>query len=106
MTFFLRRAGSSVLSRKSVPYLDRSYPDKRRILREYSIKDELRDFVSTILNKSIIYTDKDFCSIKPLSSDYSQDIKDKYQEFFEVIYNRFGFGDSISSLEYDEGFLD
>ena len=41
--FFSKRAVASVLNRKSIPYLDRSYSDKRRILREYSIKDEIRD---------------------------------------------------------------
>jgi hypothetical protein len=75
--FFSQKAVSSVLNRKSVPYLDRSYSDKRRILREYSIKDELRDFVSAVADESIIYNDdKDFCAPKPLSNDYSQDIKD------------------------------
>ena len=31
--FFSQRAVASVLSRKSIPYLDRAYADKRRILR-------------------------------------------------------------------------
>ena len=44
--FFSQRAVASVLNRKSIPYLDKAYGDKRRILREYSIKDEIRDFVS------------------------------------------------------------
>jgi hypothetical protein len=103
--FFSSKAVASVLNRKSVPYLDRSYADKRRILREYSIKDELRDFVSTVADESIIYADKDFCSPKPLSNDYSQDIKDKYQEFFEIIYNRFGFGDNITAWNMMRDFL-
>ena len=104
--FFSQKAVASVLNRKSIPYLDRSYGDKRRILREYSIKDELRDFVSTIADESIIYNDeKDFCSPKPLSNDYSQDIKDKYQEYFEVIYNRFGFGDNITAWNMMRDFL-
>lgn len=104
-SFFSQRAVASVLNRKSVPYLDRSYADKRRILREYSIKDELRDFVSTIADESIIYSDKDFCSPKSLSNDYSQDIKDKYQEYFEIIYNRFGFGDNITAWNTMKDFL-
>ena len=104
--FFSQKAVSSVLNRKSVPYLDRSYADKRRILREYSIKDELRDFVSAVADESIIYNDdKDFCAPKPLSNDYSQDVKDKYQEYFEVIYHRFGFGDSITAWNMMKDFL-
>ena len=83
--FFSRRAVASVLNRKSIPYLDRSYADKRRILREYSIKDEIRDFVSTVCDEAIIYSDKDFCRPKNISNDYSQDIRDKYQEYFEKV---------------------
>ena len=62
--FFSRRAVASVLNRKSIPYLDRSYSDKRRILREYSIKDEIRDFVSSVCDEAVIYSDKDFCKPK------------------------------------------
>jgi Bacteriophage T4-like portal protein (Gp20) len=105
-SFFSQRAVASVLNRKSVPYLDRSYADKRRILREYSIKDEIRDFVATVSDEAIIYNDdKDFCSPKPLSDDYSQDIKDKYQEYFETIYNRFGFSDGITAWNLMRDFL-
>ena len=103
--FFSKRAVASVLNRKSIPYLDRSYADKRRILREYSIKDEIRDFVSTVCDESIIYSDRDFCKPKNITNDYSQDIRDKYQEFFEKIYNRFGFSDSVSAWNLMKDFL-
>ena len=37
------------------------YSDKRRILREYSIKDEIREFVSVLADEIIVYDeDKDF----------------------------------------------
>jgi hypothetical protein len=103
--FFSRRAVASVLNRKSIPYLDRSYADKRRILREYSIKDEIRDFVSTVCDESVIYSDKDFCRPKNLSNDYTQDVTDKYQEFFEKIYNRYGFSDSVTAWNFMKDFL-
>lgn len=104
--FFSQRAVASVLNRKSIPYLDKSYADKRRILREYSIKDEIRDFVTSIADESIIYNDdKDFCTPRPISNDYSQEIKDKYQEFFERIYNKFGFADNITAWSMMKDFL-
>jgi hypothetical protein len=104
--FFSKRAIASVLNRKSIPYLDKSYGDKRRILREYSIKDEIRDFVSSVADESIIFNDdKDFCSPKPLSNDYPQEVRDKYQEFFEKVYNRYGFSDSISAWNMMRDFL-
>jgi len=105
-SFFSQRAVASVLNRKSIPYLDKSYPDKRRILREYSIKDEIRDFISAIADESIVYNDtKDFCSPSPLSNDYSKEILDKYQELFEKIYNKFGFSDSITAYNLMKDFL-
>ena len=96
--FFSQRAVASVLNRKSIPYLDKAYADKRRILREYSIKDELRDFISSLADECIVYSDdNDFCSPKALSNDYPQEVQDKYQEYFEKIYNKFGFSDSITA---------
>ena len=103
--FFSKRAVASVLNRKSIPYLDRSYADKRRILREYSIKDEIRDFVSTVCDETVVYSDKDFCRPKNITNDYSQDIRDKYQEYFEKIYNRYGFSDSVSAWNLMKDFL-
>lgn len=103
--FFSKRAVASILNRKSIPYLDRSYADKRRILREYSIKDEIRDFISSVCDECVIYSDKDFCSPKMLPNEYSQDIKDKYQEYFEKIYNRYGFADSVSAWMLMKDFL-
>ena len=103
--FFSKRAVASILNRKSIPYLDRAYADKRRILREYSIKDEIRDFISTVCDECVIYSDKDFCSPKQLPSEFTQDIKDKYQEYFEKIYNRYGFADSVSAWMLMKDFL-
>jgi hypothetical protein len=104
--FFSQRAVASVLNRKSIPYLDKSYADKRRILREYSIKDEIRDFVSSISDETVVYNeDKDFCSPRPLPTDYSQEITDKYQEFFERLYTKFGFSDSITAWNMLRDFL-
>lgn len=104
--FFSQRAVASVLNKKSIPYLDKAYGDKRRILREYSIKDELRDFVSTVADECIVYNDeKDFCSPRALSTSYSQEIQDKYQEYFERIYNKYGFADTIGAWGMMKDFL-
>ena len=104
--FFSQRAVASVLNRKSIPYLDKSYSDKRRILREYSIKDEIRDFISTVADESIVYDDeRDFCSPRAISTEYSVEITDKYQEYFEKIYNRYGFSDTITAWNMMKDFL-
>jgi hypothetical protein len=104
--FFSQRAVASVLNRKSVPYLDRSYNDKRRILREYSIKDEIRDFVSQVADEVVVYNDdRDFCSPRAISNDYPKEVQDKYIEYFEKIYNRYGFSDSITAFNLIKDFL-
>jgi len=104
--FFSQRAVASVLNRKSIPYLDKSYADKRRILREYSIKDEIRDFISSLTDECVVYNDEgDFCSPKQLSTEYSQEIQDKYQEYFEKVYNKYGFADNITAWNMMKDFL-
>jgi hypothetical protein len=104
--FFSQRAVASVLNRKSIPYLDKAYADKRRILREYSVKDEIRDFISTISDECIVYNDeKDFCSPTALPTSYSQEIQEKYQEYFEKLYNKFGFADNITAWNMMKDFL-
>lgn len=104
--FFSQRAVASVLNRKSIPYLDKAYADKRRILREYSVKDEIRDFVSTVADECIVYNDeRDFCSPVGLPVEYSVEIQDKYQEYFESIYNKFGFSDNITAWNMMKDFL-
>jgi hypothetical protein len=35
---FFQRAVASILNRKSIPYLDKAYGDKRRILRDTLLK--------------------------------------------------------------------
>lgn len=72
---------------KSQPYLDKSYSDKRRILREYSIKDEIREYIDMLCDE-IITRDK-----PSLSTQYSQDSK-KAHEIFDEILVKTGFNDN------------
>ncbi len=99
------KAVARILGKKAIPYLDKAYADKRRILREYSIKDEIRDCISVVSDECIIYNGNDFCAPKPLSNNYSDEIKDKYQEYFEKLYNKFGFSDTITAWNYMKDFL-
>lgn len=105
-SFFSSKAVASVLNKKSIPYLDRSYADKKRILREYSIKDEIRDFVTSIADECILYNDeRDFCFPRAISNGYSQEIQDKYLEYFEKIYSKYGFSDGITAWTMLKDFL-
>jgi hypothetical protein len=104
--FFSSRAISSLMNQKAIPYLDKAYPDKRRILREYSIKDEIRDFVTTIADEVIVFDDdKNWCKPKNLPADYPEDVKNKYIEAFERIYSKFNFNDGITAWNYFKQYL-
>jgi len=104
--FFSQRAIASILSQKSVAYLDKSVNDKIRILREYSIKDEIKDFVTTICDEAIIYDDeRRFCEPKKLKDDYPQEVKDRYYEIFEEVYNNFNFSNGKRAWDIFRRFL-
>jgi len=104
--FFSQRAISSILSQKSIAYLDKGIGDKIRILREYSIKDEIRDFITTICDETIIYGDDEkFCRPKKIKHDYPQEVKDRYYEIFEEMYNTFNFSNGKRGWDIFRRFL-
>ena len=90
------RAIANLLSTKSVANLDRAYPEKRRILREYSMKDDIREYITTIADEIVIYdTKKYFAKPMDLPDKTEQDIKDAYSKVYNKIYRSYGFNDGI-----------
>jgi len=58
---------------KQIPYQDKSYADKKRILREYSIKDEIRYYLDIMCNECInvsirlgTFSSEDEANIRPI----------------------------------------
>src|SRR6266403_1310290 len=99
--FLSSNASSNLFNKKSISYLDVSYPQKRQILREYSRKDEIRDFVTMISDESVVYDENTkFLIPIGLSEEFSENIKKKYLENFDSIYNRFGFSEGINAWNY------
>lgn len=91
--------------RKNIPYIDKSYVDKRRILREYSIKDQIRYYVATIADACINpNNDGNFCYVNLLTGNYSK-YNARYQEIYKKIYNKFGFSDGITAWQTMKEFL-
>ena len=89
-------------NRKQIPYLDKSYSDKRRILREYSIKDEIRECVDTLVDDVIIYKNGKFYSpIIEHGTIYTKRISEIHDE----IYKKFGFDDGISAWQMAKDFV-
>ena len=103
---FTKKILSKMLNRKSIAYLDRAYEDKRKILRQYAIKDEIKDFLTQIADEAIIYDDNNFfCHVEDLPSEFDNTIKQKYQEYFKTIYRNFGFSDGLTAWNYFKNFL-
>jgi hypothetical protein len=70
---------------KQMPYLDKSYADKRRILREYSIKDEIREYVDMMCDE-ILTT-----QVPTIKSENQQILN-----LFNEIINKFGFNNGVT----------
>jgi len=95
---FTKKVIAKILDKKSIAYLDRSYFDKRKILRQYSIKDEIRDFLNQVSDEAIIFDDNNkFCFSKDLPEEFDDVIRKKVHENFDRLYNVFGFNDGIKA---------
>lgn len=103
---FTKKVLSQILDKKSIAYLDRTYFDKRKILRQYSLKDEIRDCVNQICDETIIYNDYNmFCDVNSISDDFDNTVKQKIKENFLKVYNNFKFNDGITAWNYFKDFL-
>ena len=103
---FTKKIISKILEKKSIAYLDRKYLDKRKILHQYAIKEEIKDYVVRIAEECVNYNDDNyFCSVTDIPDNYDQSIRVKYQENFRRIYNAFGFNDGLTAWNYMKTFL-
>lgn len=103
---FSKKVISKILEKKSIAYLDRRYLDKRKILHQYAIKEEIKDYVTRIADEAINYDDSNyFCKISDLPDQYDQSVRIKYQENFKRIYNAFSFNDGLTAWNYMKTFL-
>ena len=103
---FTKKIISKILEKKSIAYLDRRYLDKRKILHQYAINEEIKDYVTRIAEEAINYDeDNYFCTVTDLPDNYDQSIRVKYQENFKKIYNSFNFNDGLTAWNYMKTFL-
>lgn len=95
---FSKRMIAKILDKKSVAYLDRAYLDKRKVLQQYSIKDEIRGYITEIADETIIYDENNyFCRSLDLPSDFDDVIRQRVHENFKKIYTSFGFDDGTKA---------
>ncbi len=103
---FTKKVISKILEKKSIAYLDRKYLDKRKILHQYAIKEEIKDYVVRIAEECVNYDDDNyFCSVTDIPDNYDQSVRVKYQEDFRRIYNAFQFNDGLTAWNYMKTFL-
>jgi len=103
---FSRNAISRLMEQKNISYLDHSYPEKRRILREYSLKDRIRDVVTIIADEAIVYDEQQgFCRAKDLPTSIDQNIRERYHHVFRELYSTFGFTNGNVPWTYFKRFL-
>jgi hypothetical protein len=103
---FTKKTISKILDKKAIAYLDRAYEDKRKILKQYAIKDEIKDFLTQICDEMIIYNDDNFfCKMRDLPDSFDNTVKQRYQENFNKIYRNFGFNDGLTAWNYCKSLL-
>jgi len=103
---FTKKIVSRFLDQKSVAYLDRTYYDKRKILRQYSIKDEVKDYITQVADESIMYDDNNrFCNIKQLPDNFNEEIRQKYRDNFDRLMMDLRMFDGITAWSYFKNLL-
>lgn len=92
---------AKLLQTKAISYLDRSYLEKQRILREYARKGEIMDYIAMVADEAIMYSEEEnFCEPVDLPDEFKKEVKDKYAENFKHIYNKLGFIDGKKAWDY------
>lgn len=103
---FTRKVVSKFLDTKMLSILDRAYEDKRKILRQYAIKDEIRTYITKIADEMVTFDDENFfCKAKDLPAEYDEVIRKRWHENFRKVYRALGFSDGITAHNYAKNFL-
>ncbi len=83
----------NVLKERNKLYLDKSYSEKRRILREYSIKPEINDAVCKLVDDIIIGKS----SLIPMHKKLGTRLDKEYSDIFNKLFDIIGFSDNITA---------
>lgn len=87
--------------KKYIAYFDKDYQTRREFLRKFSLNGEIQWCLDTISDEAIIQDETNFfCYPSNMSIDVKDEVKTKFEENFNKIYNFFHFNDDITAWQY------
>lgn len=87
--------------KKYIAHFDKEYQSRREFLRKFSLNGEIQWCLDTITDESIIQDENQFfCYPSSMSIDIEDDVKERFEENFNKIYNHFHFNDDITAWQY------
>jgi hypothetical protein len=87
--------------KKYIAYFDKDYKTRRDFLRKFSMNGEIQWCLDTISDEAIIQDETQFfCYPATMRLDVKDEVKEKYEENFNKIYNFFHFNDDITAWNY------
>lgn len=97
---FSSKVHALMQEKQNIAALSPQYDNKLMVLREYSQKNEIREYVSKMANEIIVYQDdKYFCEINDIPNTYPKEVNNKLKTIFENIYRFNGFDDGATAWD-------
>ena len=87
--------------KKFIPYYQQQYDKRREFLRSFALNPEIDWMVTTITDEAIVYDENNyFAYLKFNNIDLKEDVIETINDYYKMIYYRFGFNNDITAWEY------
>jgi len=97
---FSSKVHALMQEKQNIAALSPQYANKLMVLREYSQKNEIQEYVSKMANEIVVYQDDNyFCEIKDIPNTYPKEVNTKLKTIFENIYRDNGFDDGATAWD-------
>lgn len=105
-SLFSSKVNALMQDKQTIAALSPEYYNKVQILREYSTKNEIQEYVTKMANELIVYQDNNyFCEINDLPNNYPKELKNKLNTIFETIYSLSGFDNGAKAWDLARDWL-
>lgn len=92
--------------KKYIAHFDKEYHHRREFLRKFSMNGEIQWCLDTITDEAIVQDETQFfCYPGHLAVDLDDEVKEKFEENFNKLYNHFHFNDDVTAWQYFYQFL-